>query len=803
MSSSLKRLRVSIDYEKEQLAATLKGSLLEFTKTFYPLITGREFIVSKPFGRESHMITICREYTKLFHEQRPAYGKGINVPPGYGKSVLTCMFIAWCFAHYADCNFLYISYSHELASKHTAFIKQIMSSKYYQYLFDVHISPDSRAKDQFSTTKGGTVCAFGSQGGITGSNAGLPGQNRFSGCVCVDDAHKPEEVHSATTRATVIRNYQETILQRPRDENVPILFIGQRLHEDDLAAFLLSGNDVRTWDFTVLQGLDANGNALYPEAQSKQYLETLQEKQPYVFSSQIQQNPIPSGGALFKETWFILLDDEPEIIATFITADTAETTKSYNDATVFSMWGIYEIVEFGQKTGQYALHWLKCWEIRVEPKDLQSEFMSFYAEAMLHPVKPLLALIEKKSTGVTLISCLEGVRGLIIKEVKRTKIDGSKTVRFLEMQPIVAAKLISFTKGAIHATLCINHMAKITANDSHKNDDICFVAGTKIATKHGYKNIEDITTNDLIITPFGFGKVTASGLTKRAKVITNIGLEGTPNHPIFSGNNFKHLDTLSDGDSINKLSFMSILRWKYNRLLLSMEQNIDSWGRDAIILVSQKADLEKVLKACMLQFGNFIAERQYRKAMLFTIKTMTILTTTLKIWNAFQGHNILKTMQKIGKDGYIAKRIKSIFKRLEKKPKNGTHLKKVENGTVTMQELVLLSPYSAYAQYAMRNLSALNVPFIAQKIALTSNMLNEHAKNEQEKEVYNLTVEEFGVYYANDILVSNCDTLYDAVKTALIDKTLNINTKQSDAVAAMIGKQRRIINKARESVYNS
>ena len=185
--------------------------------------------------------------------------------------------------------------------------------------------------------------------------------DRFSGCVIIDDAHKPDEVHSATTRATVIRNYQETILQRPRDENVPILFIGQRLHEDDLAAFLLSGKDVREWDFTVLEGIDKAGNALYPEMQSLRYLQELQLKQPYVFSSQIQQNPIPSGGALFKPEWFVLLAEEPKIIATFITADTSETSKTYNDATVFSFWGLYEIEEFGKKTGQPLLaRWKVC-----------------------------------------------------------------------------------------------------------------------------------------------------------------------------------------------------------------------------------------------------------------------------------------------------------------------------------------------------------------------------------------------------------------------------------------------------------
>jgi predicted phage terminase large subunit-like protein len=464
---------LSIDLDKEKQASELRGSLLLFTRFFYKYLTGRDFIISCPHGRESHHITISKAYTQLFREQKPSYGLLINIPPGYGKSVMTSMFVAWCYAQYPDCNFLYISYSHELAASHTSFIKQIMSCKMYKYLFDVSISSDTRAKDHFMTEAGGVTAAFGSSGAITGRNAGSPGLNRFSGCVVIDDAHKPNEVHSASIRENVIRNYTETILQRPRDINVPIVFIGQRLHEDDLAAYLMSGKDVRTWETLVLKGIDDAGNALYPEVQSLKYLCDLQAKQPYVFASQIQQNPIPSGGSLFKPEWFIKLKQEPEIIRTFITADTAETSKSYNDATVFSFWGIYELNDFGVKTNQYALHWLDCWEIRVEPKDLHSSFIEFYSECMLHPIKPLMAAIEKKSTGVTLLSVLEGLRGLEIREVKRTKASGSKTERFLELQPIVAAKLISFTENARHTELCINHMSKITANDAHKHDDIC------------------------------------------------------------------------------------------------------------------------------------------------------------------------------------------------------------------------------------------------------------------------------------------------------------------------------------------
>jgi len=461
-----------VDIDKESQASELKGSLLLFIRFFYKALTGRNFIISNPVGRESHHITLCRAYTDLFRNQKSSHGLILNLPPGYGKSVITSMWIAWCYAHYPDCNFLYISYSHDLASSHTSFIKQIMTSRIYKYLFDVEISTETRAKDHFMTSAGGVIAAFGSSGSVTGRNAGSPGLERFSGCVVIDDAHKPSEVHSDSSRETVIRNYTETIMQRPRDNKVPIVFIGQRLHEDDLAAYLMSGKDVRNWDKIILKGIDSAGNALYPEVQTLKYLRELQEKQPFVFSSQIQQEPIPAGGAIFKQDWFVKLDVEPKILCTFITADTAETDKSYNDATVFSFFGIYEIENFGRKTGEYGLHWLDCQEIRVEPKDLKESFLDFYADCMRHSVVPKIALIEKKSTGVTLTSVLSDLRGISVRAIERTRANGSKTNRFLSAQPFVASKQISFNKDARHADMCITHMSKITANDSHRHDDI-------------------------------------------------------------------------------------------------------------------------------------------------------------------------------------------------------------------------------------------------------------------------------------------------------------------------------------------
>lgn len=464
-----------------ELKAQLWGSFILFIQTFFPLVTGRPFFMPQPTGRECHFITISRELVKV--SRLEILSLLINMPPGYGKSTMVSFWVAWTLSRYPDSQYLYISYGKHLATKHTEMIRRIITTPHYGDLFGVYIKDDSRAKDSFQVKQGGSIKAFGSSGAITGQDAGIPNQDRFTGALLIDDPHKPDEVHSDLIRESVIDNYKETILQRPRGPNVPMIFIGQCLHEADLAAFLKSGQDERRWSHLVLKALDGAGNALYPEVNSKENLLDKQDKTPYVFASQYQQNPIPAGGALFKHSDFVDLLEEPEIMLTFITADTAETEKSYNDATAFMFWGLYHIKDSGVSIPKLALHSLDAWEIRVEPKDLKDRFLSFYGDCLLHKKQPNIAAIEKKSTGVTLCSVLKDIRGLEIREVKRTKSSGSKTDRYLEMQPYISSKMISFTEGAKHKDMVVSHMAKITANGSHRHDDLadCIYDAIKLA----------------------------------------------------------------------------------------------------------------------------------------------------------------------------------------------------------------------------------------------------------------------------------------------------------------------------------
>lgn len=454
------------------LQARLLSSLLEFTKFFYKLRTGREFIVSQPIGRESHHIAICRFFMDIFQGK---IKKGvICIPPRYAKTELAIHFAAFGLANYPDSNNIYTSYAHSLAAKQTKTIREIISHPLYKRLFGTELKKDSFAKDDFETIQGGSVYGAGTGGTITGRGAGIQNREEFGGIIIMDDLIKPDEAMSDTIREGAKDWVYNTLQSRRNSSETPMVYIGQQVHEDDVANMLLN----KGWSPLILPALDAAGNALNPAMHTKEELLKMKEEMPYVFAAQYQQNPIPSGGGAFKKDWFYLMDEWPEIITTFITCDSAESSKNYADYTVFSFWGLYKIQESGYLSDDYALHWIDCRQERIEPKDLHAEFMAFYADCMQFKVKPKLAAIEKKSTGATLFSVLNEARGLNVIAIERSKsnpmlVGLSKADRFLTMQPYIAKKLISLPRYGKHTNLCIDHMSKITLNMSHRHDDIC------------------------------------------------------------------------------------------------------------------------------------------------------------------------------------------------------------------------------------------------------------------------------------------------------------------------------------------
>jgi len=349
--------------------------------------------------------------------------------------------------------------------------------------------------------------------------------------------------------------------------------------------------------------------------------------------------------------------------------------------------------------------------------------------------------------------------------------------------------------------------------EKQEPDDGCFVAGTKVATILGDKNIEDIRKGDKVLTPFGLKEVLVSGCTGDRSVISKFGLIGTKNHKIYNqvDNSFNSLDSLTSLDRVNKLSLRSLLKWEIKRQLFLMERNILEVNRCDIISVFNQHQSGKVLSNYIKLFGNFIIRRKSLKDSMFIIKILIQIIMTFLIWSCWKELSIFRYMLKeIIKIRSMLQRIKSIWRKYGIKLKNGMGVKKVWNGIKNIQkdlyqshgllgknefvnivkshiqqsymhkDSVLLFAHGETELISENNMNC-NVNIVEKsikpniQIGRSIAMINVKAKQEREQRntvpVYNLTVEDVGVYYANGSLVSNCDSAASLIRAAFSKKS--------------------------------
>ncbi|MDE2101953.1 MAG: phage terminase large subunit [Patescibacteria group bacterium] len=223
-----------------------------------------------------------------------------NMPPRYSKTNLVQKFVSRALGKFPDSQFIYTSYSAELAEGNSWETRNLIEHPAYTELYpDVKLRADSKARHLWHTTRGGQVYAAGAGGTITGKGAGLKREG-FGGAVIIDDPHKPDEALSDVMRAAVIRWYQNTIVNRCNSAHTPIIVIMQRLHEEDLSGWLLKGGSGEEWRHICLPALQEDGSALWPEMHSAETLLQMQDAMPYVFAGQYQQRPAPAEGGFFK-----------------------------------------------------------------------------------------------------------------------------------------------------------------------------------------------------------------------------------------------------------------------------------------------------------------------------------------------------------------------------------------------------------------------------------------------------------------------------------------------------------------------
>jgi predicted phage terminase large subunit-like protein len=280
-----------------------RSSLLSFAKTVFRYRRGYDWQEAR------HHLLICDALEKVFHGEIKRLI--INIPPRYSKTELVKSFIAWSLGHAPDSEFIYTSYSGRLAAASSWDVRGLIQEPIYQAIFGgLALREDSQAKDEWRTTAGGIMYAVGAGGTITGYGAGKhrPG---FGGALLIDDPHKADEARSDVMRQNVIDWFQNTFESRKNSPDTPIILIMQRLHESDLAGWLLAGGNGERWEHVCLPALQDDGSALWPEKHSVEELRRMEAASPYTFAGQYQQRPAPAEGGIFKPDQIQVIDALP------------------------------------------------------------------------------------------------------------------------------------------------------------------------------------------------------------------------------------------------------------------------------------------------------------------------------------------------------------------------------------------------------------------------------------------------------------------------------------------------------------
>ena len=264
----------------------------------------------------------------------------INVAPRYSKTELAVVnFMAWALGKVPDAEFIHTSYSGRLAANNAWQTRELVQHPAYQQIFpEVVLRTDSSAKDEWRTTAGGCVYAVGAGGTITGYGAGKHRQG-FGGAIIIDDPHKADEARSDVIRQGVLDWFQNTLESRCNSPDTPIILIMQRLHEKDLAGWLIEGGNGEEWELVKIATLSPDGSALWPEKHSAEKLQQMKTAKPYTFAGQYQQEPSPPEGNIFRPDAIQILDAVP-VGTRFVRAWDFASTQDGGDWTVGGKMGL-------------------------------------------------------------------------------------------------------------------------------------------------------------------------------------------------------------------------------------------------------------------------------------------------------------------------------------------------------------------------------------------------------------------------------------------------------------------------------
>ena len=408
----------------------------------------------------------------------------INVPPRAGKTTLAKGIVAYALTINPKSNIIYTSFSQSLLTDIALAVRDILEHPVYKAMYPSSMYYDNEetrpiddfwleylrketGKNTYSakkiTTAQGGVCLFSSIGSqITGYGAGIRNAKGFNGALIIDDANKPADIRSQVMREKVVRYYEETLLSRLNNSDVPIINIQQRLHLEDLSGVL-----EEKYNFETLKRplLDENGVCQLPSQYTPERIEELKVNN-YMFLSQYQQEPIVLGGAIIKRAYFRYYPTAQEFDykRILIAADTAMKTQECNDYSVFIVGGV---------TQQNQLHILDLVRGKWEAPELERMAIMIWNKYRRNEKTGLCCsgmYVEDKASGTGLIQGLKTKYGIPVLPVQADK---DKLTRVENILPYVEAGNIYLPENENHAFNpdFISECEAFSRDMSHTHDD--------------------------------------------------------------------------------------------------------------------------------------------------------------------------------------------------------------------------------------------------------------------------------------------------------------------------------------------
>lgn len=293
-------------------------------------------------------------------------------------------------------------------------------------------------------------------------NCGIRGNTTFSGALVLDDANKPADIQSEVMREKVRKYYDETLLSRLNDSNVPIFNIQQRLHLEDLSGYLL---EQYKFDSIIRPLLEPDGTCNIASQYTPERIKEISFNDT-MFQAQYQQSPVAEKGNIIQRDWWVMYDADHTAIdgKLIITADTAYKKTKTADYSCFQVW------ELLRKEMRLRDMIVGKWEFPELLEKAIQIWRKWTDDSLINPAA--FMYIEDKASGISLEQTLiqSGINALCWKP-KDYDYPEDKVGRTRELSWDVYRGLVKLKNNDKMSQYLVNEAALFAEDMSHAKDD--------------------------------------------------------------------------------------------------------------------------------------------------------------------------------------------------------------------------------------------------------------------------------------------------------------------------------------------